>query len=81
LKAKDIGATNLCKYSRLRSLPRRHSLVGGLEERKRRLVDAYVYEQAIDKQTYSQEFARVSQDLTLVKVEHHGNVVGLGISW
>ena len=49
--------------------------IAKLEERKRRLVDAYVYEQAIDKQTYSQELARVSQDLTLVKVEHHGNEV------
>ena len=49
--------------------------IAKLEERKRRLVDAYVYEQTIDKQTYSQELARVSQDLTLVKVEHHGNEV------
>ena len=49
--------------------------IAELEERKRRLVDAYVYEQAIDKQTYSTKLVRVSQDLTLVKVEHHGNEV------
>ena len=39
LKAKDIGATHLCRYSRLRSLPRRHSLVGGLDERSAKLME------------------------------------------
>ena len=39
LKAKDIGATHLCKYSRLRGLPRRHSLVSGLEERSAKLME------------------------------------------
>ena len=49
--------------------------IAKLEEQKRRLVDAYVYEQAIDRYTYRNELARISQELTLVKVEHHGNEV------
>jgi len=49
--------------------------IARLEEQKKRLVDAYIYEQAIDQETYRKELARVSQDLTLVKVEHHGNEV------
>jgi hypothetical protein len=49
--------------------------IARLEEQKKRLVDAYVYEQAIDQDTYRRELARISQDLTLVKVEHHGNEI------
>lgn len=46
-----------------------------LEEQKRRLVHAYVYEQAIDQETYRRELARIGEDLTLVRVEHHDNAV------
>jgi len=38
-------------------------------------IAALCRREGIDKQTYSTELARVSQDLTLVKVEHHGNEV------
>ncbi len=46
-----------------------------LEEQKKRLVEAYVYEQAIDQDTYRSELARIGQDLTLVRVEHHDNAL------
>jgi hypothetical protein len=46
-----------------------------LEEQKKRLVDAYVYEQAIDQETYRKELARIGEDVTLVRVEHHDNAV------
>ncbi len=46
-----------------------------LEEQKRRLVEAYVYEQAIDQETYRKELARIGEELSLVRVEHNANAV------
>jgi hypothetical protein len=38
--------------------------VADLKSRKRRLVDAFVYRQAIDEATYQEETARIAEDLT-----------------
>ncbi len=42
-----------------------------LEHRKKRYVDAYVVEQAIDRATYQREIAAVDEALTLLNLELH----------
>ena len=56
--------------------PHMEKEIARFEEQKKRLVAAYVYEQAIDQDTYRRELARISQDLTLVRrgVSNPGNL-------
>jgi site-specific DNA recombinase len=43
--------------------------IAELERRKQRLVQAYVYDQAIDRRTYDQEFATLDESLTFANLE------------
>ena len=40
-----------------------------LRQRKERLVEAYVYDSALDKATYQQHLARIEEQLTLAELE------------
>lgn len=40
-----------------------------LRQRKERLVEAYVYDSALDKETYQQHLARIEEQLTLAELE------------
>jgi hypothetical protein len=42
-----------------------------LQQRKERVVSAYLYEGAIDKETYQSHLARVEEELTLAKIDRH----------
>jgi hypothetical protein len=42
-----------------------------LQQRKERVVSAYLYEGAIDKETYQSHMARVEEELTLAKIDRH----------
>lgn len=42
-----------------------------LHQRKERIVSAYLYEGAIDKETYQAHLARVEEELTLAKIDRH----------
>ncbi len=44
-----------------------------LERQKKRLVEVYIYQQAIDEDTYRRELLRLDQEIALAKVEGHGN--------
>jgi hypothetical protein len=39
-----------------------------LQRRKKRIVEAYLYENTLDKETYRRRLGRVEQDLTLVEL-------------
>ena len=45
--------------------------LGALHQRKERIVSAYLYEGAIDKETYQSHLARVEEELTLAKIDRH----------
>ena len=42
-----------------------------LRERKERVVEAYLYEGALDKETYQDHMARVEEELTLAKLDRY----------
>ena len=42
-----------------------------LEEQKKRLVDAFVYKQAIDEETYKSELDRLRAEITVTRIEHN----------
>ncbi len=42
-----------------------------LRQRKERVVNAYLYEGAIDKETYQSHLARVEEELTLARIDHY----------
>jgi hypothetical protein len=42
-----------------------------IEQRKERIVAAYLYEGSIDKETYQSHLARVEEELTLAKIDRH----------
>ena len=44
-----------------------------LERQKKRLVEVYIYQQAIDEDTYRRELLRLDQAIAVAKVEGHGN--------
>jgi site-specific DNA recombinase len=46
-----------------------------VEKRRSRLVEVYVYEQGIDRETYEREMGRVMEELTLAKLERHDAVI------
>lgn len=46
--------------------------IGDLERRKQRLVEAYIYEGAIDQATYDRELGTLEEALTLANLELHG---------
>jgi hypothetical protein len=43
--------------------------VGDLRKRKERLVEVYVYEGTLDKETYQQHLSRIEEELTLAELE------------
>ena len=45
--------------------------IARLRQRKKRLVDVYVYEAGIDKETYQAEMDRISEMLTLAEMDQH----------
>ncbi len=75
LKENVLGVWRQRKQDLDEMQPMLETELARLEEQKRRLVDAYIYEQAIDQETYRKELARIGEELTLVRVEHHGNAV------
>ena len=42
-----------------------------LKERRNQLVQAFIYKQAIDKETYEEQLDRIKQELTLTEMEWH----------
>ncbi len=44
-----------------------------LEARKKRLMEAFVYEQAIDRETYNRELGDLDEAITMVNLELHEN--------
>ena len=42
-----------------------------LEEQKKRLVEAFVYQQAIDEETYKSELDRLRADITVTRIERN----------
>jgi hypothetical protein len=47
-----------------------------LQQRKERVVAAYLYEGAIDKETYQAHLARAEEELTLAKIDRHEAEIG-----
>ena len=46
-----------------------------VQDQKKRLMEAYVYEQAIDEATYRRELLRLDQEITVAKVETYDNEI------
>ncbi len=49
--------------------------IADLEHRKKRFVEAYVVEQAVDRKTYQREVAAIDEALTLLHLELHDTAV------
>jgi site-specific DNA recombinase len=42
-----------------------------IKERKRRLMEAFVYQKAIDRESYDEELSALDEALTIAQLEHH----------
>src|SRR5262249_32752832 len=46
-----------------------HSALNALRERKQRLIDAFVYQQAIDRATYQEQLHKLHEELAFAEID------------
>ena len=72
--APRIGSRGVAGETRAPGRDQAHSCrrsLRALEEQKKRLVDAFVYKQAIDEETYKSELDRLRAEITVTRIERN----------